>query len=273
VLASSVAEALLDRRRADSLLVRGRLPPSPDLAEFVDYYWMVAWDLRGREPYVAAVLGDPTIHLSFESDLGAQVTGIVRGLFTHENRDVGRVFGIKFHPGGFRPFVDFPLVRLTDRRGHPRELLGWSVDELERAMQVRRDDEHGKQLVEVFLRARLPAFDENIPLVRRIVARIAGDPELTRVDALVDELGLTKRALQRLLNDYVGVGAKWIIRRYRLREAAERLEGEVRSRAGSRLAELAASLGYFDQAHFGKDFKAMVGKTPQQYLHELREGP
>jgi AraC-like DNA-binding protein len=29
--------------------------------------------------------------------------------------------------------------------------------------------------------------------------------------------------------------------------------------------------GYFDQAHFAKDFKAMIGKTPQQYLHELRE--
>jgi AraC-like DNA-binding protein len=262
-----VPEALLDRRRADALLVRGRLQPSADLAGFVDYYWTVAWDMRGREPYVAAVLGDPTIHLSFESDVGARVTGIVRGLFTHENRGVGRVFGIKFHPGGFRPFVDFPLVRLTDRRGPPRELLGWSVDELERAMQARRDDEAGKLLVEAFLRERLPAIDENVALVRRIVARVAGDPELTRVDALVDELDLTTRSLQRLLNEYVGVGAKWIIRRYRLREAAERLDGEVR------LAQLAAALGYFDQAHFAKDFKAMVGKTPQQYLNELREFP
>lgn len=273
MIAWVVSEALLDRRRADALLVRGLLQPSPDIAEFVDFYWMVAWDMRGREPYVAAVLGDPTIHLSFESEVGARLTGVVRGCFTHETRGVGRVFGVKFHSGGFRPFVDFPLVRLTDRRGPPSELIGWSIDELERAMDARSDDEQGKQIVEAFLRERLPAVDENIALVRRIVARIAGDPELTRVDALVDELGLTKRSLQRLLHDYVGVGAKWIIRRYRLREAAERLDGEVRAKAGASLAALAASLGYFDQAHFGKDFKAMIGKTPQQYLCELREVP
>ncbi|MFV8754784.1 DUF6597 domain-containing transcriptional factor [Nannocystaceae bacterium ST9] len=266
-----VPEALLDRRRADELLVRGRLEPSPDLAAFVECYWMVAWDLRGREPYVAAVLGDPTIHLSFESEVGARLTGVVRGCFLHENRGVGRVFGIKFLSGGFRPFVDFPLIRLTDRRAHPRELIGWELGELEQAMAAREDGEQGKRLVEAFLRERLPAVDREVARVHRIVARIAGDPELTRVDALVDELGLTKRALQRLLHEYVGVGAKWIIRRYRLREAAERLEGEPPGSAGASLAALAASLGYFDQAHFAKDFKAMVGKTPQQYVHALRE--
>lgn len=265
-----VPEALLDRRRADELLVRGALAPSPALALFVDAYWTVAWDLRGREPYVATVLGDPCIHLSFESELGARLTGVVRGCFTHENQGVGRVFGIKFHAGGFRPFVRFPLVRLTDRRAHPRELIGWDIEALERAMAEREDDERGKQLVEAFLLARLPAPDPEVERVRAIVDRIARDPELTRVDDLVAELGIRPRALQRLLHDYVGVGAKWILRRYRLREAAERLEHELRAPAGASLAKLAVELGYFDQAHFAKDFKATVGKSPQAYLHSLR---
>ena len=269
-----VPQAVLDPRRADALLVRGRLAPSADLAEFVDYYWMVAWNLR--EPYVAAVLGDPCIHLSFETKIGAQLTGVVRACFLHDTRGVGRVFGVKFHAGGFRPFVDFPMIELTDRRGPPSELIGWSMPELEQAMDARVDDEQGKRLVEAFLRPRLPAPDPNVALVRRIVARIASEGELTRVEALVEELGMTKRALQRLLHDYVGVGAKWIIRRYRLREAAVQLDEaaqtqQSRASAGASLAALAARLGYFDQAHFGKDFKAMVGKTPQQYLQRLRE--
>ena len=49
-----------------------------------------------------------------------------------------------------------------------------------------------------------------------------------------------------------------MIQRYRLHEAAEQLK---RTSPPS-LAALAASLGYFDQSHFVRDFKAMVGRAP-----------
>ena len=57
---------------------------------------------------------------------------------------------------------------------------------------------------------------------------------------------------------------KWVIRRYRLHEALERVN------AGHRVdwAALAAELGYFDQAHFIRDFKALVGRTPAEYGRE-----
>ena len=71
----------------------------------------------------------------------------------------------------------------------------------------------------------------------------------------------TRRTLQRLFERYVGVGPKWVIRRYRLHEVAERLsEGKAVN-----LAELALDLGYFEQAHFIKDFRALVGVTPAGY--------
>ena len=55
-----------------------------------------------------------------------------------------------------------------------------------------------------------------------------------------------------------------MIQRYRLFEAAERLtSGEADG------AMLAQELGYFDQAHFIRDFKAMVGKPPQAYARTL----
>ena len=57
-----------------------------------------------------------------------------------------------------------------------------------------------------------------------------------------------------------------MIRRYRLHEAAERLsDGEAVN-----LAELALDLGYFDQAHFVKDFGAIVGIAPREYAREVR---
>jgi AraC-like DNA-binding protein len=64
----------------------------------------------------------------------------------------------------------------------------------------------------------------------------------------------------------VGVGPKWVIKRRRLHEAVQRMEaGEPVDWPG-----LARELGYFDQAHFIHDFKAMVGRTPAEYARAQR---
>jgi transcriptional regulator GlxA family with amidase domain len=70
------------------------------------------------------------------------------------------------------------------------------------------------------------------------------------------------RALQRLFAAYVGMGAKAVLARFRLQDAVAAIDaGQVDG-----LAELAAQLGWFDQAHFTRDFRAVVGVTPATYL-------
>lgn len=58
---------------------------------------------------------------------------------------------------------------------------------------------------------------------------------------------------------YVGVGPKWVLQRYRMHEAAERMliDPEID------LARLGLDLGYADQAHFGNDFHARTGRLPR----------
>jgi AraC-like DNA-binding protein len=99
-----------------------------------------------------------------------------------------------------------------------------------------------------------------------IVAAIADDISLTSVDQLVELAGMDKRTLQRLFQKYVGISPKWIIKRYRLHEAIARVqEGAV-----ANWSALALDLGYFDQAHFIRDFRALVGQTPAGYASSLR---
>jgi AraC-like DNA-binding protein len=82
---------------------------------------------------------------------------------------------------------------------------------------------------------------------------------------LTREFGLGLRKLQRLFDDYVGVSPKWVIQRYRLHEAAERIAaGRVAD-----FADLALELGYADQAHFNRDFKKLVGRSPAEYARSL----
>lgn len=72
---------------------------------------------------------------------------------------------------------------------------------------------------------------------------------------------MSARQLERLFRDHVGVGPKWVIRRYRLYEAAEMAQSVTKHR----WADVAAELGYSDQAHLIRDFRSMFGVTPRQY--------
>jgi AraC-like DNA-binding protein len=69
------------------------------------------------------------------------------------------------------------------------------------------------------------------------------------------------RGLQRLFAEYVGIGPKWVIRRYRLHEVTARMatDGVID------WAALAADLGYADQGHFIRDFKGIFGEPPTWY--------
>ena len=72
---------------------------------------------------------------------------------------------------------------------------------------------------------------------------------------------MTARSLQRLFADYVGVSPKWVMRRARLHEAAERADsGEPVD-----WAALASDLGYADQAHLTRDFTVTIGVPPARY--------
>ena len=100
--------------------------------------------------------------------------------------------------------------------------------------------------------------------LRDLVERMAADPTLVRVEDVAALASIEVRALQRSFRAYVGATPKWVIGRYRLHEAAAQLAGAQ----APNLAELALRLGYFDQAHFVRDFKAVVGRPPGRYAKE-----
>jgi len=147
-----------------------------------------------------------------------------------------------------------------------RCVFGTDGDAVERQVLAADTDVSRIGVIENFLRARRPERDEHVPRLSAIVYAVAKDHGILRVDDLVDRFGLNKRTLQRLFAKYVGVSPKWVIQRYRLHEAAERLA--AREPVGH--AALAMELGYSDQAHFVRDFKAIVGVSPAAYARAAR---
>ena len=239
--------------------------PSADLAPFVEHHWIVRWDLA--TPATAETLPHPAVHMVFRAGR-AELVGVMRGRFTTRLEGRGGVIGTKFRPGGFRPFVDRPIAAFADRRWPLADVLGEPADGLAKQVFGCFDrDREAIARIETFLRDRHPAADSGIDLAARTVARIAAERTITRVEQLVGDPGPTLRGLQRLFREYVGATPKWVIQRYRLIEAAERLAtGDAADGAA-----LALDLGYADQAHFIRDFKRIVGRPPAAYARALKE--
>ena len=168
--------------------------PAPDLAAYVERYWIVSWDYA--EPYRQLIVPYPVVQLTFQ-DGRATVNGVRSNHQVKVLEGSGGVFGVEFRPGCFRPFLGAAVSTITDRMLDAREVFGPTLPE---PIDV--------PTIERFLRAQLPEQDPRAQEVADMVSEIAATPEITRVGALAHNLGLSIRQLQRLFAEYVGIGAE-----------------------------------------------------------------
>ena len=247
---------LLTLASGDPRVALGRYLPADPVAAFVEHYWTVRWRFGAGERFTSESLPYPSVHLVF-FDAEWRVHGVTTGRFARTLSGAGMALGIKFNPGGFRPFIAGPVAELTDRVAPLASMLDLPLQEVVADPEV--PDAVLVARCESILAENLPPPDPTVALLTRLCDTVAADRTIVRVDQLLPLAGLRRRALERLFHDYVGVSPKWVIQRYRLFEAADRLA------AGVPGATVAADLGYFDQAHFIRDFKRLVGATPKSF--------
>ena len=114
---------------------------------------------------------------------------------------------------------------------------------------------------EAWLAAQPLVVDDDARLVRRVVELAE-----TTARSCAPRPGAARAAsacapLQRLVREQLGLTPKWLIRRYRMQEAAAALAAPE----APSLADLAAELGFADQAHLTREFRAVIGETPRRY--------
>ena len=242
----------------------GRVEAPPDLADRIAYFWMVHWNLEGLPAQVQETLPHPNVHLVIEPGTSA-AWGVHTGRWTRVLEGRSSAFGIKFRPGAFRGLLGRAVSSIAEGSVASTTLFGADAVLLD-AVLASEDDAAAALVAADFLRPRLPAADAPALLAGRIVDGAAADLELHSAEELAQRFDLRLRALQRLFSEYVGVGPKWVIKRYRMHEAVARVQ------AGQPVswAALAQDLGYFDQAHFIADFRKLVGRTPADYARHLQ---
>lgn len=238
-----------------------RTAPPEDLAPFVTLVWTVRWNLPDGESHRQEVLPFPCAHLVYEEgDYRVHGPGTAR--FSTTLSGSGWVTGLRFMPAGFSAFSRIPMRDLVDRVVPAREVLAHAPPPAPDG-----PDEAREHLI-AWLRAERATSSPSIELVNRLVARAQNEAGLVRADTLAEEAGVSVRSLHRLFERHVGVGSKWIVRRARIQDAADRVA------RGDRVdwATVAQELGYHDQAHLIRDFRAQVGETPAAYARRCAAG-
>lgn len=257
-------------------------PPASQLRPYVEHYWFVSQapgevvDLRVDvfvdaradllfnfdAPYRREVIGGATVELA-ESNLDAQRLAPIRIL----QRGSVRIAGVRFHLGGLAPFARGPLAPFTDLTPAPATVLGPHALALEAALHEDPDPDEAAALLDAFF---LDRFAAPPAAFARALDRLTSTGGRASVADLAAAAGVSQRQVERLFARHLGIPPKTVGRIVRFQGALRSLMADP----GCPLGELAAGAGYYDQAHFIRDFRLFSGGVPRGYRgYYPPEGP
>ncbi len=184
-----------------------------------------------------------------------------------------RSVGVHFKPWGLAPFLPMPAAELCDRPVTLEEVWGRpAIAELRDRLATAPGPQEMLTLLEDELMRRV-CETTGLGLVRHTSSVIAAATGAVAIGDLSVGAGVSSTHLARRFKAVIGVTPKRLARTYRFAAAVVAIDptGPVE------WVELAGRAGYYDQAHFGHDFRAFTGLTPTQYLDVrrrfLREHP
>ncbi|MGI5521714.1 helix-turn-helix domain-containing protein [Micromonospora sp. CA-259024] len=184
-----------------------------------------------------------------------------------------RSVGVHFKPWGPAPFLPMPAAELCDRPVTVEQVWGRPAIAQLRDRLATADGPHEMlTLLEEELMRRL-GDAAGLGLVRHTSSVIAATSGAAAIGDLRVAAGVSSTHLAQRFKELIGVTPKRLARTYRF--AATVLA--INPAEPIDWADLASSAGYFDQAHFGHEFRAFTGLTPTRYVEVrrrfLREHP
>ncbi len=247
--------------------------PGPPLHRFVEALWYA----RGTVPYSETI--NPT-----GSSLAVFVLGdpVRCGAFGDDRRPLRAEHGFFVGPHD-RPMVNEPTgetiavgivskavgcqalfgVVPSHLRGqvHDLETIWPGATYLREKLLTTTDKEVMLDMVERYLSATLDTSTVGLDRCERAVEVLEQDPTRPIAD-IADDLGVSHGHLDRELTRVVGLTPRTLARLMRMR----RLLQSIDTYGSAEWGELAAKLGWADQAHLIRDFKRHTGVSPAEYI-------
>lgn len=253
--------------------------PGPELTDWVKCAWTLDGGestplLRTAQPVipdgcieVVFHLADPFVRCIDEVEL-RQPSALVVGQTTGPTfvRPSGRVraFGIRLLPWGGTALFRRPVSELTDEYLPLDDLLP-ALAGLGSELAAGPESEWPRMAFSRLSKCFSSAgrFGTRSKMARLIVQ----EHGRITVRGLAENFGCTARTVERIIKTEVGLPPLLFARIVRMQEAL----GRVNRSSRGQLGDLAIQTGFYDQAHFCRDFKRLTSLTPTQFRAERRE--
>ena len=259
--------------------------PSAPVAQHVEKLWMVRGRLSSR--WRNLIFPDGAMEMIF--NLGDPQKLCARDNFDRQSvfkrswisgqrtepiviEEYGEInlVGVRFKPGGAYPFFHFPISELTGHVTELEDIWGARIGELREKLAAHTTPKDVFAQLEQWLRQQLStpvaAGAGNRP-VAFALAELARGGGGSRIRRIVEQTGISHKHLIREFDRWVGLRPKLLSRL----QAFQAAVSWIGFKATVNWADAAVACGYFDQAHFIREFRAFSGLTPEAYL--ARRGP
>jgi AraC-like DNA-binding protein len=253
--------------------------PSPRLRPFVDRLWVLEMPagitavdpiLPDGHAEIIVHCGDPFRELLPTGDLRRQDRLLVAGQCQRAVRltpgGAALIAGARLQPHGAAALLRIPQYELTDRivdlQALDARLARRLTDGVIAGSWTTHVDRHAALAAALDAVLTAVAASADADMIAGHAASFAHEHRgLVRVEALAQHAGVTERQLQRLFLRDIGLSPKQFLRTIRFQEILRALQGGT----PTRWADLALRFGFYDQAHFIRDFKTFTGETPSQW--------
>ena len=253
--------------------------PCSELSPFVRCFWL----LDGAEPSPVAErilpdgcvefiinYGDPFEQIDADGRAERQPRMLVvgpttRALLVRPSTQVG-VLGIRFLPGGAHRFLRVPAAEMADGvfdLTHLSPLPAHIAEQVDEESEACRRVRVVEAALIAMLRRSRAGRDGVSGAVRMILASHGRVP----IERLATAQGISHRHLARRFQQTVGIGPKLLSRLVRFQSVFS----VIRDEQPSHLTALAMRCGYFDQAHFVREFREFAGVPPSAYLDDAHQ--
>ncbi|CAN5910327.1 helix-turn-helix domain-containing protein [soil metagenome] len=251
--------------------------PSEALKPFVQHYWI----LESRGPATLGTAdkvlpyGHPEIGFIYGDDYRFYQEGqepallpksFVAGQFCQsyflEPTGATGVIGIKFSPTGLFDLFQVSMQGLTNRITDFVELGGDEAEEMARDIIAATPNDRRIEVIEAYLLGKLAKRKAQMGLMQRTVDMILKEIGNVSLSDICEKVNISSRQLERKFKEQIGLSPKLFSRVVRVNHAMKLL----RTNPEYNWQDIIYLCGYYDQAHFIKDFKDIAGECPTMYL-------
>ncbi|MBN1848097.1 MAG: helix-turn-helix transcriptional regulator [Deltaproteobacteria bacterium] len=253
--------------------------PSSLLTPYIQCFWVMQSEtsLQSTAPNrilpdgcvdIIINMGDPFLEMDADTSdindekvyiVGAMQTPILIGMMGHVD-----VIGIRFKPGGAFPFFGFPINTITDRSIPLDDVWSGISSTMNSRMPEQTTIRSKTSILEDLLLKRLGTFPVLDALTLEAIRIIYKKDGLVSIRTISQNLNITGRHLERKFLKHVGISPKMLCRIVRLQYALSHLKKQH----NPIWTYIVYKSGYYDQAHFIKEFKILTGLSPNAYLNE-----